>query len=210
MKRLFKFGMLLIIVLLVGLICFTVSAQEANATTYAQDKAGAIQAANVAIDRIYIPVAYEQAFVDDVAYARALVTHAKTKGAADADFTGLTKLANAENEVKKFAAIQTARNAIDRIPPTAEITSADRGTITEARRLVIIAMQQYGASEFDICWRYDTLVAAEKAANLSGTLSETALPATGAVDAAALVGTLLAGTGALIGIKMRRKHIKTK
>jgi len=184
MKRLFKFGMLLIIVLLVGLICFTVSAQEANATTYAQDKAGAIQAANVAIDRIYIPVAYEQAFVDDVAYARALVTHAKTKGAVDADFTGLTKLANAENEVKKFAAIQTARNAIDRIPPTAEITSADRGTITEARRLV--------------------------AANLSGTLSETALPATGAVDAAALVGTLLAGTGALIGIKMRRKHIKTK
>jgi hypothetical protein len=210
MKRLFKFGMLLIIVLLVGLICFTVSAQEANATTYAQDKAGAIQAANVAIDRIYIPVAYEQAFVDDVAYARALVTHAKTKGAVDADFTGLTKLANAENEVKKFAAIQTARNAIDRIPPTAEITSADRGTITEARRLVNIAMQQYGASEFDICWRYDTLVAAEKAANLSGTLSETALPATGAVDAAALVGTLLAGTGALIGIKMRRKHIKTK
>ncbi len=210
MKKLFRLGMLLIAALLVGLMCFSVNAQEVNATTYAQDKAGAIQAANVAINRISIPVAYEQAFLEDVANARALVTHAKTKGAVDADITGLTKLINAENEVKKFAAIQTARDAIDRIPPTAEITSADRGKITEARRLVDLAMQQYGASAFDICWRYDVLAAAEKAANLSGALSGTALPATGAIDAAALAGTLLTGTGVLIGIKSRRKTTYTK
>ena len=210
MRKFIRLGMLLIVVLLVGLICFSVSAQEVNAANHATDKAGAIEAANKAINSISIPVAYEQAFVEDVANARALVNHAKTKGATDADFTGLTKLANAENEVKKFAAIQTARDAIDRIPPTAEITSADRGTITEARRLVNIAMQQYGASEFEICWRYDVLAAAEKAANISGTLSDTALPATGAIDVGALVGTLLAGTGALIGIKMRRENTYKK
>lgn len=208
MKKLFKLGILLTIILLVGLICFSVSTQEANATTYAQDKAGAIQAANKAIDRIYIPVAFEQSFVEDVANARALVAHARSKGAVDADFTGLTKLANAENEVRKFAAIQTAQNAIDRIPPVDEITSADRAKITEARRLVDIAMQQYGATVFDICWRYDLLAAAEEAANIIP--SDTALPATGAMDAAVLVGTLLTGTGMLVGINLRRKHTKTK
>lgn len=208
MRRLFRFGMLLVVVLMVGLICFSVSAQEVNAANHATDKAGAIAAANKAIDAIYIPVAYEQAFVEDVANARALVTHAKTKGAVDADFTGLTKLVNAENEVKKFAAIQAARDAIDRIPPTAEITSADRGRIAEARRLVNLAMQ-YGASEFDICWRYDVLAAAERA-DTGAVLSDTALPATGAMDAATLIGTLLAGTGVLFGIKMRRKNTYIK
>lgn len=208
MRKLSGFGMLLIIALFVGLICLSVSAQEVNATTYAQDKAGAIEAANSAISKIYIPVAYEQAFVDDVANARALVTHAKTKGAVDSDITGLSKLISAENEVKKFAAIQAARDAIDKIPPTAEITAADRGTINEARRLVDLAMQQYGATAFDICWRYDVLAAAEKAANISGgVLSETALPATGAIDTMALMGTLLTGTGMLIGIKLKKKHL---
>lgn len=81
MSKLPRFGMLLIIALFIGLICFSVSAQEVSATTYAQDKAGAIQAANLAISKIYIPIAYEQAFVENVANARALVTHAKTKGA---------------------------------------------------------------------------------------------------------------------------------
>jgi len=207
MKKLFRLGILLTVILLVGLICFSVSAPEANATTYAQDKAGAIQAANRAIDRIYIPVAFEQAFVEDVANARDLVAHARSKGAVDADFTGLTKLANAENEVNKFAAIQTAQNAIDRIPPIAEITSADRGKITEARRLVDLAMQQYGATVFDICWRYDLLAAAEEAANLAP--SETELPATGSIDAAVLFGTLLTGTGMFVGISLHRKYSKT-
>ena len=210
MSKLPRFGMLLIIALFIGLICFSVSAQEVSATTYAQDKAGAIQAANLAISKIYIPIAYEQAFVENVANARALVTHAKTKGAVDSDFTGLSKLVNAENEVKKFAAIQAARDAIDKIPPTAEITSADRGKISEARRLVDIAMLQYGASAFDICWRYDVLAAAEKAANLSGVRSGTALPATGAIDTVALIGTFLTGTGMLIGIELRKKNAYKK
>lgn len=206
MRKLFRLGTFLIIVIFVGLICFSVSAQGVYATTYAQDKAGAIQAANAAINSIMIPVAYEQAFVQDVANARALVTHAKTKGAVDADITGLAKLVNAEKEVKKFAAIQAARDAIDKIPPTAEIASADKGKISEARRLVDVAMKQYGASVFDICWRYDVLIAAEKAANLI----KPALPATGALDVATLVGTLLAGTGVLIGLKMRRKNTYIK
>lgn len=112
--------------------------------------------------------------------------------------------------MKKFAAIQAARDAIDKIPPTAEITSADRGKISEARRLVDIAMLQYGASAFDICWRYDVLAAAEKAANLSGVRSGTALPATGAIDTVALIGTFLTGTGMLIGIELRKKNAYKK
>ena len=64
-----------------------------------------------------------------------------------------------------------------------------------------------GASEFDICWRYDTLVAAEKAANISKVLSGTALPATGAINVASLIGTLLAGTGTLISVNLRRKRL---
>ncbi len=204
MFKLPRYLVFILVLLLVGLTCLTVSAQQVHAATFAQDKAGAIRNANEAINKLYIPVAYEQAFVKDVSDARALVTHAKSKGATDADITGLTKLLNAEKVVKGFAAIQASRNAIDRIPPTAEITSADSGKITEARRLVNIAMQQYGASVFDICWRYDVLVAAEKAANLSGI----ALPSTGGVfDFASLLGTLLAGTGVMVGISQRRKRL---
>jgi LPXTG-motif cell wall-anchored protein len=33
-----------------------------------------------------------------------------------------------------------------------------------------------------------------------------ALPATGGFDAASLIGTLLAGTGVLFGVRLRRKH----
>jgi hypothetical protein len=206
MRKIPRFIIFIVVFMLVGLTCLTVSAQVVNATTLAPDKAGAIQAANVAINKLYLPAAYEQTFVQEVANARALVTHAKSKGATDADITGLTKLVNAENLVKRFAAILTARDAIDKIPPTAEITSADRGKITEARRLVNIAMS-LGASQFDICWRYDTLVAAEKAANLSNVLSGTALPATGAFSVASLIGTLLAGTGALISVSLRKKRL---
>ena len=206
MRKIPRFILFSVVFMLVGLMCLTVSTQVVNASTLAPDKAGAIQAANEAINKLYLPVAYEQAFVQEVANARALVTHAKSKGATDADITGLTKLLNAENLVKRFAAIQAARDAIDRIPPTAEITSADRGRITEARRLVDIAMA-LGASEFDICWRYDTLVAAEKAANIGKVLSGTALPATGAINVASIIGTLLTGTGALISVSLRRKRL---
>lgn len=206
MRKLPRYLVFILVLLLVGLTCLTVSAQQAHAATFAQDKAGAIRNAIEAISDIYVPIAYEQAFVQDVANARALVTHAKSKGATDAEITGLAKLLDAEKVVKGFAAIQTARDAIDRIPPTAEITSADRATIAEARRLVDIAMQQYGASAFDICWRYDVLIAAEKAANITKVLSDTALPATGAFDVASLIGTLLAGTGLLISVSMRRKR----
>ncbi len=203
MRKFPRYLILIIVFMLVGLTCLTVSAQVAHAATFAQDKAGAIRNANEAINKLYIPVAYEQAFVQEVTNARALVTHAKSKGATDAEITGLNKLLNAEKAVKGFAAIQAARDAIDRIPPTAEITSADRGKITEARRLVDVAMQQYGVSAFDICWRYDVLTAAEKAANLSGV----ALPSTGgAFDAASLIGVLLTGTGLLVGMKQRRKR----
>jgi len=207
MRKMSRYGMLLITVLVIGLMCITVSAQEVNATTYAQDKAGAIEAANEAIRQIYIPIAYEQAFVEDVANARSLVTHAKSKGAVDGDITNLSKLVSAENEVRKFAAIQAARDAIDKIPPTAEITSADRGTISEARRLVDVAMLQHGASAFDICWRYDALIAAEKAAGVEKALGETALPATGAINTAALIGTLLTGAGMMFSIKLSRKNL---
>lgn len=208
MRKLSRYLVFVLVLLLVGLTCLTAGAQQAHAATFAQDKAGAIRNAIDAISDLYVPIAYEQAFVQDVADARALVTHAKSKGATDADITGLTKLLNAEKVVKGFAAIQAARDAIDRIPPTAEITSADRATIAEARRLVDVAMQQYGASAFDICWRYDVLIAAEKAANISKSLSDTALPATGTFDAVSLIGTLLAGTGVLISVSLRRKRLQ--
>jgi len=205
MKKFPRYLVFMLVLLFVGFTCLTVSAQQVQASTFAQDKAGAIEAANKAIDRLYVPVAYEEAFVQEVANARALVTHAKSKGAVDADITGLAKLVDAENALKRFTAIKAARDAIDQIPPTAEITSADRSKITEARRLVNIAMTQYGATPHEICWRYETLAAAEKAANMTKVLSDTALPATGGFDASLIFGTILTGTGLLIGVNLRKK-----
>jgi len=74
----------------------------------------------------------------------------------------LAKLYAAEQRVYKMLAIKEAQDAIDRIPPADQITQEHWPLILEARRLVRIAMEVYGATEFDICWRYDKLKEAEE------------------------------------------------
>jgi hypothetical protein len=174
MNKLVRYGLLLLVVSLIGLSIFfigapVVLANEEEAVTNEDytpaERAAAIEAANVAISRLPQPhqiVAYEQAFIDDVAKAFALVEIARDDyDAEDSDFDDLAKLYAAERHVFKLLAIQTARDAIDLIPPLDQITEADRETIEEARRLVDYAMQEYGATRFQICWRYDYLQDAE-------------------------------------------------
>ena len=173
MNKLVRYGLLLLVVSLIGLSIFFIGAPVVLANEEAvtsedytpAERAAAIKAANVAISRLPQPhqiVAYEQSFIDDVAKAFALVAIARDQyDAEDSDFDDLGKLYTAERHVFKLLAIQAARNAVDLIPPLDQITEADRETIEEARRLVDYAMQEYGATRFQICWRYDYLQDAE-------------------------------------------------
>ncbi len=175
MKKLGRYGLLLLVV---SLICFSIlilspqvgyaNVDEAaiNLNYTPAEKAAAIAAANDAIRRLPNPeyiVSYEQSYINDAARAFVLVQKAKEEfGAVDADFPELAKLYAVEQRVYKMLAIRDAQRAIDLIPPASEITEEDWPLILEARRLVQYAMEVYGATEFDICWRYDVLKEAEK------------------------------------------------
>lgn len=175
MKNLVRCGLLLLVVSLIGLPLSVVSPQVSYANTdEAQlsleftpaEKAAAIEEANDAIRRLPDPdtiVAYEQAYINEAARAFVLVQIAKEEfGAVDADFPDLAKLYAAEQRVYKMLAIREAQQAIDLIPPASHITEEHWPLIIEARRLTNIAMEVYGATEFDICWRYDKLKDAEE------------------------------------------------
>jgi hypothetical protein len=175
MNKLVRYGLLLLVV---TLICFSIltltprisyaNVDEAQLSlTYTPaEKAAAIAAANDAIRRLPDPeliISYEQSYINDAAKAFVLVQKAKEEfDAVDADFPELAKLYAVEQRVYKMLAIREAQQAIDLIPPASEITEEDWPLIIEARRLTQIAMEVYGATEFDICWRYDKLKEAEK------------------------------------------------
>ena len=183
MKKLTRYGLLLLVISLISFMVFFVYAPsvlaneeegepETEAAVTSEDytpakKAAAIEAANKAIEKIVHPsliVAYEQSYINEVANAFALVEHAKTNyGAEDSDFPNLAKLYEAEKRVLKMYAIKNAQDAIDLIPPKDQITEEHRPHIEEARRLVDIAMYEFGATPFEICWRYDKLNEAEDA-----------------------------------------------
>ena len=175
MEKLVRYGLLLLVVSLIGLSLLAIGAQTVYANEEqeaaikeqiaADAKAAAIKAANEAIRRLPNPqniVAYEKSFIQEVAVALSLVETAREKhGAVDSDFNNLAKLHEAERTVLKFLAIKAAQDAIDLIPPKSLITEADRAVIEEARRLTNIAIYEHGATAFDICWRYDVLGRAE-------------------------------------------------
>ena len=175
MKKLVRYGLLLLVVSLIGLSLLTVGAQTVYANEEqeaaikeqiaADAKAAAIKAADDAIRWLPNPqniVAYEKSFIQEVAVALSLVETARVDhGAVDSDFINLAKLYEAERTVLKFLAIKAAQDAIDLIPPKSLITEADRAVIEEARRLTNIAIYEHGATALDICWRYDDLGRAE-------------------------------------------------
>jgi len=184
MEKLVKFGLLLLVVSLIGISFLVINTQvvAANeeevaeeddaievglteAEAYSDEKAKAIANANKAIRDIPNPdriIAYEEAFIQSVAKALSLVAYAREEhGAKDSDFVDLAKLNKAEKKVLLFLAIQAAKDAIDKIPPLSEITEEHRAIIEEARRLVNIAMKEHGATEFQLCWRYYYLKDAE-------------------------------------------------
>jgi hypothetical protein len=175
MKKLVRYGMLLFVVALIGLSISVLSPQvsyaniseaELSLEFTPAEKAAAIEEANDAIRWLPAPeliVAYEQAYINEAARAFVLVQKAKEEyGAVDADFPDLAKLYAAEQRVYKMLAIREAQQAIDLIPPVSEITEEHWPLIREASRLTNIAMEVYGATAFDICWRYDKLKEAEK------------------------------------------------
>jgi len=175
MKKLVRYGSLLFVLVLIGLTILMLSPRISFANINEAmlgleftpaEKAAAIAEANDAIRRLPDPdkiVAYEQAYINEAARAFVLVQKAKEKyGAVDADFPELAKLYAAEQRVYKMLAIREAQQAIDLIPQAEYITEEHWPLIIEARRLTRIAMEVYGATEFDICWRYDKLRDAEK------------------------------------------------
>ncbi len=172
MNKLVRYGLLLFVVSLIGFSLLVICPQigyaneEAELGYTSEQKAAAIAVANDAIKRLPDPeriVAYEQAFINDVSRAFVLVYKAMEEfGAVDADFPELAKLFAAEKRVYKMLAIREAQAAIDMIPPLSQITIEHIPLIIEARRLTMVAMELYGATEFDICWRYTKLKDAEK------------------------------------------------
>jgi len=186
MKKLTRCGFILFIVLLVGLTFFAFNTQTAHAieseemqseeveseeaelkqTSVDPDKKAAIDAANQAIRRV--PKAENLRVLDptiknNIARARDLVdTAMEDYDAEEADFPELEKLEAAEWQFERLEAIYAARDAIDAIPPPAQITEEHRELIEEARRLTDIAIEDYGATDFELCYRYKILEEAEK------------------------------------------------
>jgi len=172
MNKLVRYGLLLLVVSLIGLSIFfigapVVLANEEEAVTNEDytpaERAAAIEAANVAISRLPQPhqiVAYEQAFIDDVAKAFALVEIARDDyDAEDSDFDDLAKLYAAERHVFKLLAIQTARDAIDLIPPLDQITEADRETIEETGARATFSLSN--DPRLIASWKPDGVIAAD-------------------------------------------------
>ena len=183
MKKSVRYGLLLLAVFIICMSLIILSSQpvyaneeeeveeeqEDNELTeediyeFYRDKA--ISDANRAIFRITNPdlvIGYEEAFMKDVAKAISLVEYAKDEyDAEDSDFDNLAKLHKAETKALKFLSIRAARDAIDKIPPLDQITSEHREIIEEARRLVLVAIQEHGATPFQICWRLEYLEDAE-------------------------------------------------
>ncbi|MDW7739727.1 MAG: hypothetical protein SCJ97_06685 [Bacillota bacterium] len=237
MKRLVRNGQLLIVILLVGLalIMFTSGSALANdeeevnteeevlieQAYTAEEKMAAINAANAAILKIP-PVQYivglDQPAIGMVAEARALVEIAKEQyGAVDSDFSGLAKLMEAEHKVSKLLAIKAAQNAIAALPPLSEITEEHRAAVAEARALVDIAMVEYGATRFDICWFLDALQDAEDKLGEEPEPTPTPTPKpkpddrvptppTGGLYGAFAIGVMLAVSGFMFTRRRKGRH----
>ncbi len=222
MKKLPRYGLLLFILLLLGLALPALGAQPVYANEDAEavenpsnpaDKEEAIKAANEAIDRVpraRFIVSLEQVTLNYIHQARGLVETAKEYGATDNDFPHLNKLVEAEEALAKLEAVEAAKEAIRAIPPLGEITADDRELIEEARRLVNIAVDDYGATRFDICWLYDYLIDAE---DVLPDVEEPEpepkpepLPPTGTLTASLVAGTLLTGTGIIFALKRRGRR----
>ena len=228
MKEPVKFGLLLLVVLMISFSVLSVGSQvvcanEEEATTKVytpEEKAAAVKAADDSILRIllierFMLSADLQDFLADVIRSRILVDAAKEKyGAVDEDFLYLNKLIEAELRAEKFLAIIAARDAIDVISLYAVSSDEYREAVKEARRLVDIAMNEYGATYVDICWRYDALLIAEKKLEDEPEPEpepepkppkpddRRPTPPTGGFSVALAVGLIASGTGMLL-IKQR-------
>ena len=234
MKKPVRYGLLLLALSLIGLAFLTIGTQAVFATeeaepeltsqeNYSHEKAEAIKAANDAISNIVDPdyiIAYEEQFVQDVARALSLVEVARQEyGAVDSDFENLQLLNRAEHKVLMFLAIQEFKDAVDKIPPLDEITEDDRPLIEEARRLAIVAMEEYGATPFSLCWRYYYLEDAEDELDDEVVEPEPEpdpepeepvddrdpTPPTGGLTGTVTIGALLAGAGFLFMKKKRNR-----
>jgi len=217
MNKLARYGFLLI-VLLVGLTVLAFDTQpvyaneesEIELTSSNTDKDAAIEAADRAIRRVPRSFRYLDPVIEEnIAEARRLVDRAKANyGAERADFSDLDRLEAAEKQLEKTEAIEAARDAIDKIPPPAQITEAHRSIIEEARRLTDIAKEDYGATRLDLCWRYEALVDAEERLEEAEPEPDPVpdpdpdpdpdpLPPTGALTTTVVSGLLMAGAGLL-------------
>ncbi len=216
MSKLARYGFLFI-VLLVGLTVLAFGTQTVYATNESEveltsadaDKEAAIEAADRAIRRVPKSFRYLDPVIEEsITEARALVDTAMADyGAERADFDDLDRLEAAEWQKEKSEAVQAARDAIDKIPPPAQITEEHRPIIEEARRLTDIAMEDYGATRLDLCWRYQALVDAED--RLDDVVEPDPdpvpdpdpdpdpLPPTGAITTTIVSGLLLTGAGLL-------------
>jgi len=213
MNNFIKCGKVLSVLLIFSLMAIAFSAQNAWANEDARDATREAIDAIGEIRRVDRIVSLDQSAVDDVDRARELVHYAKSEyGAEDDDFPNLDKLHEAEEKVEKLVAVDEAKEAMADIPPPSEITEADRYKVEDARALVNYAIEEHGASRFDLCWGLDALEAAEEELDDPDPAPDPApdpddpddeLPPTGGFTIPIISGLVLSGAGFMF---MRRKY----
>lgn len=121
----------------------------------------AITAANKAIDALPDPTTITAINIEDaitkVEAAKKAVQAAKDKGAADADFPNLDKIAEVEAKIKEFgdlktAAITAANEALELIPDADSITEenvAEARTLVQRAQLLVAEAKAKGAVDTD-------------------------------------------------------------
>jgi len=206
MKKMFKYGLILIVVSLLILFGLGLSAQKAYAnvetlttSTYTPAKNSAITAADNSILSIRLSDSFIleediKKFVTSVNNARAMVNSAKAQyNAKDSDFIFLSKLLEAEKQAEKLLAIQASRNAIDKIANYPILSNQYKAAVKEARRLVDIAVEKYGATNFELCYRRILLEEAEFMIARG-----IATPVTGGSPVGVILGLMFFGAGIIL------------
>lgn len=230
MKKLVKNGLLLLLIILFVLFYpllgnqVVLANEEDEAVTEEnytpEERTAAIKAANDAILLIpstdFIISAEQQEISALIVHARSLVEIAKSEfDAVDSDFAHLGKLLEAEKKFYKLQAIKAARDAVDAIPASTEVNEEYIAAVEYARQLVDIAMEEHGATYFDICWRYDALEEAERRVDeeprepkpIEPKPEPRPTPPTGGFHLALALGFIISGAGILLAKQHRKEKM---
>lgn len=110
----------------------------------------------------------------------------------------------AEASTARERAMEEVREAIRALPPSSQLTGADRAQVEAVVRMAEAAMAQYGFTYYDICTITVELARAEYAVGMRGAMADVAMPATGGMNLLIPVGLISILAGAAIIVPRKR------